>query len=159
MARISCGARNHNFLRLSPSGKVDDALQRKIGVQPVKKRGFPPAGNAGRAVWPASGFFGCPDRIRTPGLMPLPFPRFFEKNRVKLLILRKFLCQFNASDDSYASAKLDFQQSQLPRGGSLLGMSSRFLHSISPAILRHRSASWPPGKAFVSFPTRSRSAL
>ena len=58
MARISCKARNHNFLRLAPSGKADDALQRKIGVQPVKKRGFPLAGNAGQAVWPASGFSG-----------------------------------------------------------------------------------------------------
>ena len=30
----------------------------KIGVQPVKKRGFPLAGNAGQAVRPASGFSG-----------------------------------------------------------------------------------------------------
>ena len=31
------------------------------------------------------------------GALPLPFPRFFEKNRVKLLIFRTFLCHFNAS--------------------------------------------------------------
>ena len=43
------------------------------------------------------------------GALPLPFPRFFEKNRVKLLILRTFLCHFNASADSYVSAKLAFR--------------------------------------------------
>ena len=31
------------------------------------------------------------------GALPLPFPRFFEKNRVKLLIFRTFLRDFNAS--------------------------------------------------------------
>ena len=66
----------NNFLRLSPSGKVADALQRKIDVQPVKKRDFPPAGNAGQAVWPASGVSGvrissghlgsCPLHSRDP---------------------------------------------------------------------------------------------
>ena len=55
-------------------------------------------------------FFRCPDEIWTPGLMPLPFPRFFEKNRVKLLILRTFLYHFNASADSYVFAKLVLRQ-------------------------------------------------
>ena len=45
--------------------------------------------------------------------LPSPLPRFFEKNRVKLLILRTFLCHFNASADSYVSAKLVFRQSGL----------------------------------------------
>ena len=42
------------------------------------------------------------------GALPLPFPRFFEKNRVKLLILRTFLGNRNTSADSYVSAKLVF---------------------------------------------------
>ncbi|HIR60105.1 MAG TPA: hypothetical protein IAB37_00790, partial [Candidatus Faecivivens stercoravium] len=42
------------------------------------------------------------------GALPLPFPRFFEKNRVKLLIFRTFLYHFNASADFYVSAKLVF---------------------------------------------------
>ena len=44
--------------------------------------------------------------------LPSPLPRFFEKNRVKLLILRTFLYHFNASADSYAFAKLVFRQSE-----------------------------------------------
>ena len=43
---------------LSIDGKASDILERRISVQPVKKCGFPPAGNAGHAVWPASGFSG-----------------------------------------------------------------------------------------------------
>ena len=46
------------------------------------------------------------------GALPLPFPRFFEKNRVKLLILRAILYHFNASADSYVSAKFVFRQSE-----------------------------------------------
>ena len=37
--------------------------------------------------------------------LPSPLPRFFEKNRVKLFILRTFLRNFNASADFYVSAK------------------------------------------------------
>ncbi len=48
------------------------------------------------------------------GALLLGFSRFFEKNRVKLLILRTFLCHFNASADSYVSAKLVFRQSAVP---------------------------------------------
>ena len=61
-------------------------------------------------LWPAS-------EVRKlsawEGALPLPFPRFFEKNRVKLLILRPFLFHFNASADSYVSATLVFRQSQI----------------------------------------------
>src|SRR5699024_1348152 len=67
-------------------------------------------------------FFRCPDEIWTPGLMPLPFPRFFEKNRVKLFILRTFLCHFSAGADSYISAKLIFRQAAPP---SLRELSSQ----------------------------------
>ena len=45
------------------------------------------------------------------GALLLGFSRFFEKNRVKLFILRPFLCHFNASADSYVSEKLVFRQS------------------------------------------------
>ena len=41
------------------------------------------------------------------GALPLPFPRFFEKNRVKLFILHTFLCHFNTSADSYVSIKME----------------------------------------------------
>ncbi len=43
------------------------------------------------------------------GALPLPFPRFFEKNRVKLLILRTFSCHFVANVDTYVSSKLVFR--------------------------------------------------
>ena len=66
-----------------------------------------PAKPYGRqAVFQVSGFY--PDA----GALPLPFPRFFEKNRVKLLILRAILYHFNASADSYVSAKFVFRQSE-----------------------------------------------
>ena len=39
-------------------------------------------------------------------------PAIFEKNRVKLLILRAILYHFNASADSYVSAKFVFRQSK-----------------------------------------------
>ena len=42
-----------------------------IEVQPVKKRGFPLAGNAGRAVWPASVFSGV--RMESGHLGSCPF--------------------------------------------------------------------------------------
>ena len=62
-------------------------------------------------LWPAS-------EVREvgacQGALPLGCPRFFEKNRVKLLILRTFLCHLNASADSYVSAKLVFRQSERP---------------------------------------------
>ena len=44
--------------------------------------------------------------------LPSPLPRFFEKNRVKLFILRTFLRHCNASADFYVSAKLVFRQSE-----------------------------------------------
>ena len=48
-------------------------------VQPMKKRGFPLAGNAGHAVWPASGFSG----VRIPsghlGSCPLHSRQPFKK--------------------------------------------------------------------------------
>ena len=46
------------------------------------------------------------------GALLLGFSRFFEKNRVKLFILRTFFRNFNASADFYVSAKLVFRQSQ-----------------------------------------------
>ena len=52
------------------------------------------------------------------GALPLGCPRFFEKNRVKLFILRTFFRHCNASADSYVSAKLVFRQSgRLPERG------------------------------------------
>ncbi|HIR61243.1 MAG TPA: hypothetical protein IAB37_06705 [Candidatus Faecivivens stercoravium] len=48
------------------------------------------------------------------GALLLGFSRFFEKNRVKLFILRTFLYYFNASADSYVSAKLVFDSLRLP---------------------------------------------
>ena len=77
-----------------------------------EKARFPACGKCRPRRMAGKRFFRCPDSIRTPGLMPLPFPRFFEKNRVKLLIIPTFLCNFNASADSYVSAKLVFRQSQ-----------------------------------------------
>ena len=56
-----------------------------------EKARFPACGKCRPRRTAGKRFFRCPDSIRTPGLMPLPFPRFFEKNRVKLLIFRKFL--------------------------------------------------------------------
>ena len=50
--------------------------------------------------------------------LPSPLPRFFEKNRVKLLIFRTFLYYFNASADSYVSVKLVFRQSECHLGFS-----------------------------------------
>ena len=85
-----------------------------------EKARFPACGKCRPSRTAGKRFFRCPDSIRTPGLMPLPFPRFFEKNRVKLFILRTFLCHFNASADFYVSAKLVFPQSQ-PSGSSAAG--------------------------------------
>ena len=59
------------------------------------------------------------------GALPLPFPRFFEKNRVKLLILRTFLRHFNASADSCVSTKLVFRQSKAEAFGSRFCLSIR----------------------------------
>ena len=77
-----------------------------------EKARFPACGKCRPRRMAGKRFFRCPDFIRTPGLMPSPLPRFFEKNRVKLLILRTFLCHFNASADSYVYRKLVFRQSQ-----------------------------------------------
>ena len=44
--------------------------------------------------------------------LPSPLPRFFEKNRVKLLILRTFLRNSHASADSRVSAKPVFRQAK-----------------------------------------------
>ena len=77
-----------------------------------EKARFPACGKCRPSRMAGKRFFGCPDSIRTPGLMPSPLPRFFEKNRVKLLILRTFLYHFNASVDSYVYRKLVFRQSQ-----------------------------------------------
>ena len=79
-----------------------------------EKARFPACGKCRPRRMAGKRFFRCPDSIRTPGLMPLPFPRFFEKNRVKLFILRTFLCHFNASANSYVFIKLVFRQSERP---------------------------------------------
>ena len=77
-----------------------------------EKARFPACGKCRPRRTAGKRFFRRPDSIRTPGLMPSPLPRFFEKNRVKLLILRTFLCHCNASADFYVSAKLVFRQSE-----------------------------------------------
>ena len=77
-----------------------------------EKARFPACGKCRPCRMAGKRFFRCPDGIRTPGLMPLPVPRFFEKNRVKLLILRTFIRNINASADFYVSAKLVFRQSE-----------------------------------------------
>ena len=77
-----------------------------------EKARFPAPGKCRPSRMAGKRFFGCPDSIRTPGLMPLPFPRFFEKNRVKLLIFRTFPGNRNASADFYVSAKFVFRQSE-----------------------------------------------
>ena len=77
-----------------------------------EKARFPACGKCRPRRMAGKRFFRRSDSIRTPGLMPLPFPRFFEKNRVKLLILRTFLRHYNASADFYVSAKFVFRQSQ-----------------------------------------------
>ncbi len=59
-------------------------------------------------LWPAS---EVQKAGACQGALLLGFSRFFEKNRVKLFILCTFLCHFNASADSYVSAKLVFRQS------------------------------------------------
>ena len=56
-----------------------------------EKARFPACGKCRPRRMAGKRFFRRTDSIRTPGLMPLPFPRFFEKNRVKLLILPTFL--------------------------------------------------------------------
>ena len=87
-----------------------------------EKARFPACGKCRPRRMAGKRFFRCPDSIRTPGLMPLPFPRFFEKNRVKLLIFRTFLCHCNASADSYVSAKLVFRHAQAPSEREAGGM-------------------------------------
>src|SRR5699024_2537069 len=77
-----------------------------------EKARFPAPGKCRPSRMAGKRFFGCPESIRTPGLMPLPFPRFFEKNRVKLLIFRTFPGNRNASADFYISAKFVFRQSE-----------------------------------------------
>ena len=77
-----------------------------------EKARFPACGKCRPSRTAGKRFFRCPDEIWTPGLMPLPFPRFFEKNRVKLFILPTFLRYCNASADFYVSAKLVFRQSE-----------------------------------------------
>ena len=62
-----------------------------------EKARFPACGKCRPRRMAGKRFFRRSDSIRTPGLMPLPFPRFFEKNRVKLLILRTFIRNINAS--------------------------------------------------------------
>ena len=79
-----------------------------------EKARFPACGKCRPSRMAGKWFFRCPDEIWTPGLMPLPLPRFFEKNRVKLLIFCTFLCHCNASADSYVSAKLVFRHAQAP---------------------------------------------
>ena len=75
-----------------------------------EKARFPAPGKCRPSRTAGKRFFGCPDSIRTPGLMPLPFPRFFEKNRVKLLILCTYLGNKNTSAGSYVFANLVFRQ-------------------------------------------------
>ena len=79
-----------------------------------EKARFPACGKCRPRRMAGKRFFRRTDSIRTPGLMPSPLPRFFEKNRVKLFILRTFLCHFSAGADSYISAKLIFRQAGLP---------------------------------------------
>ena len=77
-----------------------------------EKARFPAPGKCRPCRMAGKRFFGCPDSIRTPGLMPSPLPRFFEKNRVKLFRLPPFLRNSSASADSCVSAKPVFRQSQ-----------------------------------------------
>ena len=96
-----------------------------------EKTRFPACGKCRPSRMAGKRFFRRTDSIRTPGLMPSPLPRFFEKNRVKLFILRTFLCHINASADSYVSAKLVFRQSHA--GETPGGLFFIFFPGRSPA--------------------------
>ena len=109
-----------------------------------EKARFPACGKCRPSRTAGKRFFRCPDEIWTPGLMPLPVPRFFEKNRVKLLILRTFLRNYNVGADSYVSAKLIFRQSEspLPSWQGAFAVSGRLI--IRNTGTYPRSGSRPP---------------
>ena len=71
--------------------------QLQIEVQPVKKRGFPLAGNAGRAVWPASGFSGVRILSGHRGSCPLHSRQPFKKGWTLNFLCGRFLRDFGAS--------------------------------------------------------------
>ena len=83
------------------------------------------------------------------GALPLLFPRFLKKNRVKLLIIRTFLYHFNASADSYVSTKLVF-----PVAGTFFSeVSGQGILTIPRPMPHHISMTWEASPPPIASPS------